>query len=198
LNKGKSSNNSRFPTKVYEQLVVLYGDNPTEAETATFIDMYISDENVLIKDYIEKYQKDWDEISEEYQRRAEKIFGVSIPENVIAYLTINNRCPYNIGENYFFIRFPSLSIRKTVMHELWHFYTWYGSGVYQEEKLGLEKYNNLKEALTVILNIECKDLMPEGGEDIGYPQHKELRNEIVEIWNVEKDINKLWKSLIKK
>jgi hypothetical protein len=40
------------------------------------------------------------------------------------------------------------------MHELWHFYTWYGLGVDQEERLGKEKYNDLKEALTVLINIE--------------------------------------------
>jgi hypothetical protein len=196
LNKGKSSNNSQSPTKVYEELVSICGNNPTDGDTSVFIDKYISEKNISIRDYVEQYQKDWDVISDEYQKRAEKIFGVSIPEGVTAYLTVNNRCPYHIGSNYFFVRFPSLLTNKTIMHELWHFYTWYGLGPDQEEKLGMEKYNDLKESLTVLLNIECGDLLPEGRQDAGYPQHKELREKIVELWSSEKDIHKLWLKLV--
>jgi hypothetical protein len=32
------------------------------------------------------------------------------------------------------------------MHELWHFYTWYGLGAGEEARLGKERYNTLKEA----------------------------------------------------
>ncbi len=78
------------------------------------------------------------------------------------------------------------------MHELWHFYTWYGLGIDQEEKLGKAKYNDLKEALSVLLNVECKDLMSEGKHDKGYPQHAELREQILHFWENEKDIRKLW------
>ena len=82
------------------------------------------------------------------------------------------------------------------MHELWHFYTWYSLGIDQEEKLGKQKYNNIKEALTVLLNVECKDLMLEGAYDSGYPQHKELRDKIIELWEKEKNISKLWEQII--
>lgn len=82
------------------------------------------------------------------------------------------------------------------MHELWHFYTWYGLGVDQEEKLGKQKYNDLKEALTVLLNVECNDLLPEGMLDTGYSQHQEIRRTILEFWEKDKDIKKLWDYLI--
>jgi hypothetical protein len=81
------------------------------------------------------------------------------------------------------------------MHELWHFYTWYGLGENQEEELGKEKFNDLKEALTVLLNVECKDLMPEGVIDVGYPQHQEIREEILKYWANDKNINSLWNFL---
>lgn len=198
LNKGKSSINSQNPTKQYEQLVELYGENPPEQETASFIDNYLSEKNADIEKYIEAYQKDWDSVAEEYTKRVEQIFGVSLPQDVTAYLTINSRCPYSLEENYFFVTVPTYShiARKTVMHELWHFYTWYAFGIDQEEKLGKQKYNDLKEALTVLLNVECKDLLPEGVEDKGYSQHTDLREKILELWNKEKNINKVWNSLI--
>jgi hypothetical protein len=52
LNKGKSSNNSKSPTKIYEKLVSFCGDNPTEANTSVFIDKYIFDENIIIHNFL--------------------------------------------------------------------------------------------------------------------------------------------------
>ncbi len=195
LNKGKSSNNSKNPTKQYEQLVAAHGENPTLTETAAFIETYLVENKIDVQERIKKFQKEWESVAEEYQKRAETIFGVSLPVDIIAYLTVNSRCPYSIKENSFYVSLQSASVKKTAMHELWHFYTWYGLGTDQEEKLGKEKYNDLKEALTVLLNVECKDLLPEGVTDGGYPQHKELREKIVELWGKERNINSLWKSL---
>lgn len=197
LNKGKSSINSPYPTKVYEKLEKDFGENPTEDDAKTFTEKFISDNNFSVKDFIEKYQNDWDSISGEYQEIAEGIFKVSLPKNIIAYLTINNRCPYNIENNFFFVTMPNdLQARKIIMHELWHFYTWYKFGITCIGKIGKEKYNELKESLTVLLNIECKDLMPEEISDKGYPQHKELREKILNLWKETKDIDKLWNNLV--
>lgn len=192
LNKGKSSNNSSSPTKVYEQLVAEYGDNPTQEETATFIENYATKNGLDFEQYAEKYQKDWEVIADEYHKRAEAVFGTSLPNDVRAYLTVNNRCPYSIQDNMFFVSVSSTTQKETAMHELWHFYTWYGLGTDQEAKLGKVKYNDLKEALTVLLNVECGDLMIEGKTDKGYPQHTELRQEILNFWEKEKNIHKLW------
>ncbi|MEI6345896.1 MAG: hypothetical protein WCO79_01565 [bacterium] len=195
LNKGKSSNNSPIPTKVYEELVATCGENPSADSTSSFVNKYFLDKNIKVNEYIEKYQRDWYSITEKYQKRAESVFGVSLPSDIVVYLTINNRCPYNIEDNYFFVTIPASSVRRTIMHELWHFYMWYGLGADQEEKLGKQKYNDLKEALTVLLNVECKDLLPEGVYDGGYPQHKEVREEILEYWSKNKNIKDLWKYL---
>lgn len=192
LNKGKSSNNSQSPTKVYERLFAEHGDNLTHDNVAAFIEKYAVDEGVDFEERAATYQKEWETIADEYHRRAETIFGVSLPNDVRGYLTVNNRCPYSIEDNMFFVSVASLSPKETTMHELWHFYTWYGLGTDQEEKLGKTKYNDLKEALSVLLNVECKDLMSEGKHDKGYPQHTELREQILSFWENEKDIRKLW------
>ena len=196
LNKGKSSNNSQNPTKQYEQLVHKYGENPTVENTASFVDEYIIENNIDIQKRVVDFQKDWENVSVEFQKRAEAIFGTSLPNNFTAYLTINSRCPYNIHENFFYVSLQSPQARRTAMHELWHFYTWYGLGTDQEEKLGKQKYNDLKEALTVLLNIECKDLLPEGAVDTGYPQHQEIREKILEYWDKDKNMGNLWNYLV--
>ena len=197
LNKGKSSINSPTPTKVYGNLIKVFGDNPNEKETRLFIEKFISDNNINTKEIVEKYQKNWDCISNEFQIIAEKIFGISLDKEVKAFLTINDRCPYNIKENSFFVTMPNdLYLRKVVMHELWHFYTWYKFGIVWEDKIGKEKYNEIKESLTVLLNIEYRNLLPESIIDIGYPQHEELRKKITNLWKETKDINTVWNKLV--
>lgn len=195
LNKGKSSSNSQTPTKIYEKLVAECGENLTPEVTSIFIEKYILDNSINLEERTREFQKDWDEVSIEFQKRARAIFGVSLPQNVTAYLTVNTRCPYSIENNYFYVSIQGTSARKTVLHELWHFYTWYGVGPEQEQKVGKQKYNDLKEALTVLLNIECRDLLPEGVEDAGYPQHKELREKILNFWAKEKNMSSLWEYL---
>jgi hypothetical protein len=195
LNKGKSSDNSPFPTKVYEKLVDEVGDNPSEETTSIFIDKYLFENKYNIAEIIKQYEIDSDKAFEIFIKRAEEIFGLKLEKEVTAYLTINNRCPYNIGENYFFVRISRESPTSTVMHELWHFYTWYKFGITDETVLGKQKYNDLKEALTVLLNVEFPDLL-NGKKDFGYPQHQELRAKILALWQEKPDIEFVWKSLI--
>ncbi len=192
LNKGKGSNNSSSPTKVYEQLISEYGDTPTQEEARSFIEKYALEKGIDFQRCTEKYQKDWEAIADEYHKRAEAVFGTKLLNDMSVYLTVNNYCPYSIKGNMFFVSVSSTTQKETAMHELWHFYTWYGLGTDQEEKLGKIKYNDLKESLTVLLNVECKDLMVEGKTDDGYPRHAEIRRQILNFWEKERDIHKLW------
>ncbi len=194
LNKGKSSSNSQTSTKVYEQYLAAFGESLNEETASSFIDIYLAEKGIDIKEHVLKYQREWDKVSEEFEKKATAIFGVSLPCDVTAFLTINNRNPYSIKDNSFFVSVPGY-VRKTVMHELWHFYTWYGFGEGEEERLGKQKYNDLKESLTVLLNLECGDLLPQGILDNGYPQHQELREQIVQFWNKDRSMNNLWKYL---
>ncbi len=194
LNKGKSSSHSQKPTKQYEQLIEKYGDEPGEEVSREFVENYLLDKKVLTKECVNAYQQDWDSVSFEFQSRAESIFETALSINLKAYLTINSRCPYSLEENYFFVTFPTNNYiaRRTVMHELWHFYTWQIFGSEQLERMGAQKYGDLKEALTVLLNIECADLLTSDIKDNGYPQHQELRQRITEFWINDKDIRNLW------
>jgi len=196
LNKGKSSNNSPNPTPVYQKLISKAGDNPTEANTSLFIDEYLNKNNLHPEEIIKKYEKEFESIYDNFQSIAEKVFNVSLNKNITVYLTVNTRCPYNIKDGWFFVSMSKGNPVLTMMHELWHFYTWEKFGNNWLEKLGNEKYNDIKESLSVLLNIECKHLLPEGVEDNGYPQHQELRKQIIELWNQNHDIDYVWKNLI--
>lgn len=196
LNYGKGSLNSSQQTKQYQELVNLYGENPKVEIVSKFIDNYLVNNYIDVQKNTLQHQTDWNNVAQQYQKRAESIFGVVLPKDVTAYLTINNRSPYSIQEDWFFVNAGGFSSIKTVMHELWHFYTWYKYGFVWEQKIGKQKYNDIKEALTVLLNEECKDLLPEGVIDSGYPQHQELRRKIVDIWNKEKNMDKLWHFLV--
>lgn len=197
LNKGKSSNNSSRPTAVYEELVAKVGDSPDEIATSSFIDEYLKANNIQTESFVRSYQKEFDSVSADFQVIAERVFGVPLNRDITAYLTINTRCPYNIEDGSFFISISKGNPTLTMMHELWHFYTWKKFGADQLEKLGREKYNDLKEALTVLLNAECRHILPEGAEDNGYLQHQELRKKISELWKEKPDIEYVWKEVEK-
>ena len=56
-----------------------------------------------------------------------------------------------------------------------------------DEGLSKLTYNDIKESLTELLNLEFSDLM-NGKRDEGYLQHQDMRAEIQKMWLVQKDI----------
>ncbi len=73
------------------------------------------------------------------------------------------------------------------MHELWHWYFWHNGGQEIERKYGYAIFNNIKESLTVLLNVEFADLL-EGIIDKGYVQHQSLRRKIIKHYTRTNDI----------
>ena len=137
----------------------------------------------------------WDLISNEFEKRANNIFGLKIPDDITAFLTITGRYPYSIPNNFFYVSVKRQNVNSIVMHELFHFYTWYKFGG-DLKKLGGERYNDFKEALTVLLDVEFTDLM-NGEVDAGYERHREFRDFIKNEWQKEKNLEKIWQ-LVKK
>ena len=191
LNKGKSSNNSSNPTSVYQALISKVGTNLNEMSVSAFIDGYMKENNIQPETFITMCEKSFNRIATDFQSVAEKVFGVCLDRNITVYLTINNRCPYNLEEGTFFVSMSKDNPLLTMMHELWHFYTWERFGQESVAQLGSKKYNDLKESLTVLLNTECRHLLSEG-EDKGYPQHQDLRAKILELWKQKNDIEYVW------
>jgi hypothetical protein len=83
---------------------------------------------------------------------------------------------------------------NTMGHELlhFHFFEHYWNKI--EKQIGNNKTDDLKEALTVLLNLEFKDLWFK--YDQGYSNHQELRKFISQQWKKKKDFNLLLKKCV--
>jgi hypothetical protein len=147
------------------------------------------------------FSRGWKEIEKEYFNRLKKIMKSPFySKKINAYLTTAGRCPYNPDRRYpyfyvtFFGNIPS--ILEIAGHELMHL-QFHNSKYWAicEKELGNKKTHDLKESLTVLLNMEFRDLWII--EDRGYPNHTELRKFISGQWKKEKDFDKLIDSSIK-
>jgi hypothetical protein len=157
--------------------------------------------NPLVKITLESFNKAWKKIEKEYFKRLKKIMGESFcSKQVIVYLTTSPRCPYDPNKKnpYFYILFFSAIPRAlaTAGHELMHlqFHNMkYWHSV--EEKIGYNKTHDLKEALTVLLNLEFRDLWI--APDHGYPNHVKLRKYMENEWKKKKSFDELIKKSVK-
>lgn len=141
---------------------------------------------------LDKIKKSWGKIEEKYFKKLEEITKRKIyRENFTCYATTIGRCPYNIKENWFMTNiFCNINHSLlTIVHELMHLQIHYYFEKKLREKISYKKFQDLKEALTILLNIEFRDILNE--EDVGYPNHVDLRNFIKEQWKKEKDFDVL-------
>lgn len=196
LDKGPGSNNQPgLQTKTYVELLKFTSDVKNVEKVREFVRKYVKKHELDLSSKAAQLQEKWNQISSEFEKRAEKVFDITINDTISAYLTITGRFPYNIEKKLFFVSVLRDNANSIAMHELWHFYTWHKFGQEEMDKLGYQKYNDLKEALTVLLNIECANLL-NGEIDNGYPQHQKLREKITGYWSKNKNINELWEYLV--
>lgn len=145
----------------------------------------------LIDEFIELLEKSWSKREGEFFKRLEKITGNKFNGDTNCFITTIGTCPYHPKERWFmdslYYNLPKAIV--SIGHELLHihFHDYYFEEI--EKQIGKDKAHDLREALTVLLNLEFKDLLV--GFDEGYGQHKELRNFIVQEWTKEKDFDKL-------
>jgi hypothetical protein len=152
----------------------------------------------LIKLQIKTVEKAWAKIEKEYFHRMDRIMGHKYQKDSTAYLTTSRYSPYNPEECWFMFGFfySIPDAIRTCGHELMHFYfhNFYWANV--EKEIGKDKTWHLKEALTVLLNLEFNDLW--FARDEGKKGHEELRKFISEEWKKEKDFDKLLEKCVAK
>jgi len=143
---------------------------------------------------IESFQKAWNKINDKYFKILEKITKKPMPFNKITgYLTTQMRCPYDPKEPSFMVSmFSNIPYAlKICAHELMHihFHKFYWEKI--EEEIGREKTADLKEALTVLLNLEFKNLwiLKDKGKD--NKEQQKLRTFIEKEWKKESDFDVL-------
>ena len=195
LSKGGGSINSPGKmTKTYEELIKSVSDIRDKEKVRGFIRSFMVRNGFDAEKNVLELQKNWDSIATKFVVSAEKIFDITLEGKIRAFLTITGRWPYSIPLRYFYVSARKTNANATAMHELFHFYTWERFGD-QEKILGPQKYNDMKEAFSAILNIEFADLM-NGEVDNGYPQHKDMRTRAVEAWLRSQNIAEVWQNML--
>lgn len=111
--------------------------------------------------------------------------------NFTIFLTSLNRWPYNYNLWYTWSYLHWTWVLRAFTHELLHFQTihyykeYILSNVHDEKK-----FEDLKEALTFLLNYEFTDIIE--NPDLWYPQHQELRKKLEDYRvNSDKDFEQL-------
>lgn len=194
-----NSSNNPTPSRMHQQYIDRYGLPFEQDKLRSLIDGIIEEKGIVVAEEIKRMEDDWHRIEKEFIRRIEEMFGIkSTSSRMTAYLTTDVRCSYNLKENYFFVSIFSKYTNRIIMHELMHFWTWYVFRDYVDSnKIDAARYNDIKESLTVLLNIEFKDLMGDA-IDKGYPQHQQMRAAIEKEWLKSKDIRKVFRYLVEK
>jgi len=154
------------------------------------------------KEYIDRFEIRFknkiDKQKDEIIKRLEKIHSRKFPvEYIINKYTTFNCCPYQYkpDKDWFGIFFSKevleIEIELNVfVHELMHlFFHTYFDKTCMKKGLNKEQTQDLKEAVTIIINSEFKDIVEQ--EDKGYKIHRELRNQISKIWKKDKNFDNL-------
>lgn len=136
-------------------------------------------------------EKAWEREGEKIINKLEKVYGKKFPfSSLTIYLSSIPICPYNYKEKWImmFANTSSENQLRIILHELNHFMFYYYFANLRRE-LGEEKFESLKEALTVLTNPEEK----------GYPSQKELRKWLKSQKGTISEIleRKEWKKLLK-
>lgn len=152
----------------------------------------------LVDIFAKAVQDAWDKINNEFFIRLEKIMKNPIcSEKFEGFPTTVVRCPYNYKDYSFMISFfrDIPHVLNTCGHEIMHiqFHNTYWNQV--EKEIGKTKTADLKEALTVLLNLEFRDLW--FVDDRGYEPHQELRKFISEEWKEAPDFDVLIEKCIR-
>ena len=168
--------------------------NKSKKQVFSFLMPYLKDlyRREKINQKLVSIQKVFDKKQQEIFNRMEKVTGKTIyRKDFTCYLTTFPRAAYDYECGYVWlpIIWPKQTYIRTFIHELLHFQTY---AYYEKQclkKLTKKEFENLKEALTVILNEEFLNLII--WQDKGYKSHEHLREKLLKFWKKNKDFNKL-------
>lgn len=140
----------------------------------------------------------WRKIEAKYFKRLAKITQRPIFwNNFKCCLTTGMMCPYNTKEKLFMVSMwrPIGANIATICHEIFHLQFLHYYEEYCRKFLSEQQKEDLKEAITFILNTDFNDLLV--GYDRGYPNHQELREKLKSIWLKDKNFKRFLDKAIK-
>lgn len=163
-------------------------------EASKFVRTFLQSQHPFLAEYIRRVGKHLqvalDEERPKIVRKLEDVYNKKFPFNKIdVFITTLKICPYDFRKRWFMVSVygnPKNHV-NTALHELNHFMFYHYFGCLKE-KLGKEKFESLKEALTVFTNPEEK----------GYPAQEKLRAWLVAQKGSISEIvaNGEWKTLL--
>lgn len=175
LQAGNRSLNRRTKSDFCDKLVALGTDISSQESVTNGCRDIITESGIDPDEQVRIIAEKWHSIEREASTRFDKLFETNDESfSMKAYLSLNERCSYNAVEGYFFLYVFSKDPITVCLHEILHLHT------HKLIKLDVDPqtYNDYKESLTVLVNIEFDDLIEH--EDRGYPQHQELRKFIAD------------------
>lgn len=154
--------------------------------------------SLVINQQLKVVERIWRKIEKQFFKRLAKVTQKPVFwNNFKCCLTTGMMCPYSPKEKLFMISMwqPITANTTTICHEIFHLQFLYYYGDYCRKFLSEEQKEDLKEAMTFILNTDFGDLM--AGYDNGYPNHQELRKKLKFVWLKEKNFKKFLDKAIK-
>lgn len=197
LHKGLESKNNPVLPRIAAEMIEKNVDLENKNQVLNFIEDKIVKDNIDIEKQKQLIAQCWQIIEKEAIERMDKLFQGTLRSGIIGYLTLNQRCAYDIDKNYFYININAQNTNSIILHELLHFYTArYIQPLFKKEKLNGVNYNDFKEALTFLLNTNFSDLLG-GSKDEGYEKQKKLRIYLEKTWPKFDNIPQFSKYVIK-
>lgn len=193
LIKASRSKNSTKVTRTQAAYIERYGREFTEEHAEVFVVTHAAELGLVMESARTEVELKWRTIEVTFLERLSRIFKSDFSQlQATAYLTLDQRCTYNVPERYFFVYAQSKNTNAIIMHELLHLPT---HDIFGDRSLSPEDFNAFKESLTELLNIECADLLGES-VDKGYLQHMALRQIVRDTWCATKDIEQVYAACI--
>lgn len=143
--------------------------------------------------------KEWLKIEKDFLIKLEKIHKKPFPYNSVrGVVSSANRCGYSTEKHWFatgmkqnkFIAIDTAT--HEMMHFMFHKYYW---KICSDKGLSFKQIWDIKEAFTVLLNLECSSMKFE--PDLGYPEHKNIREAIEKSWKKSPNFERALESAIK-
>lgn len=193
LRAGIRSTNSRELTE-FARRATEQGITQDDAEAVAALSRQIIDETgIAVERVREDVQTQWEAVAPQVLDRLQTMFATDWdPGDVTAYLTVSTRCPYSFPKRFFFVSLLRSTPIQTCVHELQHFFAHHLLEPIFAEQGKSSQFNDFKESLTVLLNERFADCLE--APDEGYPQHRALRQRILDSWRAGQSLAEIAKT----
>ena len=192
LLRGLQSKNNSRPSRIEGSYLARVGGHVSLDTAIAFVRHYRRIRDIDVQAQVNRINGAWATVDDLFTLRAQQLFKYKWSgPSARGFLTIDTRCTYSTDRHVFYVSINSEQPLKNIMHELFHLYTWHALPRHGcADILSLVHYNDLREALTELLNVLFSDLLS-GAADRGYPQHAHLRSRIRDLWHKHQDLYSL-------